>query len=487
MQSEGIFKRILVPMDESPRLHACSSAIAQQLSALITEEFHSEVTVLHVVSPGLMRPRLRETFTEISGPTQSGVRLAREHERAYEEGKKSLSDAADLFKQKGIAVEERIVDHADPAEAIIEEAEKGDYELIIMGQSGEKERKPHLGSVAEKVSQCARAPVLIARERSSVSRMLVPIDGSENAGKALEYAAAIAREANAKITLLYVLERSLFKSKSEEAKKMGALILSKAANEVKEIELHQQLESGNPAKIITQMAEKGDYDLIVMGSKGQGARMRFLLGSVSSHVIHYANRSVLIVPMRQDEKGTIVALSPEGTISRLVNLYIASMGAVGSYVREKMDESSLQGIFEYESEKFSKGLEKFVWRADDIAKDMIRLNFQPYGMEAKYSGDGEKATIIVTKCPLPEKFLQSVEFLKVFTFEQQDAIRMDQIFASPDKLSSSWDWPPKKPEVCATCRIVMPKLGKKLGFSWEHRLNDEIPPKCIFDIEIIKH
>ncbi len=472
MQSKEIFKRILVPMDQS-------IDIAQQLSVFIAEKFHSEVTILHVVSPGLMHPALRETFAEVSGPTKMNVRLEREHEQAYKEGGKNLSDAAALFKQKGIAVQERIVDNADPAEAIIEEAERGDYELIVMEQSEAKRRKPHLGSVAEKVSQYSRAPVLIARERDSVSRILVPIDGSENAGKALEYAAAIAREANAEITLLYVLERSLFRSKTEEAKKMGALILSKSTK-VKGIELQQRLELGNPAKIITQMADKGDYDLIVMGSKGQGARMRFLLGSVSSHVIHYANRSVLIVPKSE----TIAALSSEGTISRLVNLYIASMGSVGSYVREKMDESSLQGIFEYQSEKFSHGLEKVVWRADDIAKDMIRLNFQPFGMEAKYSGNSEKATITVTKCPLPEKFLQSVEFLKVFKIEQEDVFRMDQMFAAPDKLSSTWDWPPKKPEVCGTCRIVMPKLGNKLGFSWEHRITDEIPPKCVFDIEI---
>jgi nucleotide-binding universal stress UspA family protein len=476
MQSKEIFKRILVPVDRS-------IDIAQQLSVFIAEKFHSEVTILHVVSPGLMHQGLRETFAEVSGPTQLSIRLEREHEQAYKEGGKSLSDTAALFEQQGIAVQERIVDNADPAEAIIEEAERGEYELIVMDQSEAKGKKPHLGSVAEKVSQYSRVPVLIARERDSVSRILVPIDGSENAGKALEYAAAIAREANAKITLLYVLERSLFRSKTEEAKKIGALILSKSANEAKGIELHQRLELGNPAKIITQMADKEDYDLVVMGSKGQGAKLRFLLGSVSSHVIHYANRSVLIVPKSE----TVAALSSEGTIRRLVNLYIASMGSVGSYVREKMDESSLRGIFEYQSEKFSEGLDKIVWRADDIAKDMIRLNFQPFGMEAKYTGNSEKATITVTKCPLPEKFLQSVEFLKEFKIEADDVFRMDQMFSVPDKLSSTWDWPPKKPEICGTCRIVMPELGKKLGFSWEHRINNDIPPKCIFDIEVIKH
>ena len=64
---------------------------------------------------------------------------------------------------------------------------------------------------------------------------------------------------------------------------------------------------------------------------------------------------------------------------------------------------------------------------------------------------------------------------------------MDELFASPDKVSSSWDWPPKKTEICATCRIVMPKLGKKLGFTWKHRVTAEVPPKCIFNIEITKH
>jgi len=86
---------------------------------------------------------------------------------------------------------------------------------------------------------------------------------------------------------------------------------------------------------------------------------------------------------------------------------------------------------------------------------------------------------------LPERFLQSAEFLKEFTFEQRGA-RMEELFASIDKVRSSWDWPPKKTKVCATCRIVMPKLGKKLSFMWRHQAT-EAPPKCIFDIEVPKH
>jgi len=189
---------------------------------------------------------------------------------------------------------------------------------------------------------------------------------------------------------------------------------------------------------------------------------------------------------RREKKGIVPRLSPEKTVGRLVHLFIASMGTIGSFLREKMGESGLKSVFEYEGEKFGEGLEKWVWRADDIAKNMIRLNFQPFGMEARYSGDKEKATIVVTKCPLPENFLQSVEYLREFTIEQEGAVRVDGMFASLDKVSSSWDWPPKKTEVCATCRIVMPKLGKELGFSWKHHITNDVPPKCVFDIEITK-
>ena len=190
---------------------------------------------------------------------------------------------------------------------------------------------------------------------------------------------------------------------------------------------------------------------------------------------------------RREEKGIVTKLSPEKTIGRLIRLFIASMDTIGSFLRGNVGESSLQNMFEYQGEKFSEGLEKWTWRADDIAKNMIRLNFQPFGIEARYSGDKEKATVVVEKCPLPEKFLQSMEYLKEYTIEQQDAIRVNGMFASLDKISSSWDWPPKKTEICATCRIVMPKLGKKLGFSWKHHITNDTPPKCVFDIEITKH
>jgi nucleotide-binding universal stress UspA family protein len=54
-------------------------------------------------------------------------------------------------------------------------------------------------------------------------------------------------------------------------------------------------ETGHPAQVIIGFADAHNSDLIVMGSRGRGAFKSMLLGSVSSRVMHYASKSVMIV------------------------------------------------------------------------------------------------------------------------------------------------------------------------------------------------
>jgi len=307
--NEQIFNKILVSTDGS-----YPSTIAQELTAFMAKKFKSDVTVIHVVAHEPLNLQLQKFVLDYgyvptgpSGVAQQVQRFAKPQATLPEsfsneviswyrqKGEKVIEEATALFKRESIPVERKIVEQPDPAKAIIKEAKKGNYDLIVIGYSGEEEQEPHLGSVAEKVSRHAPTSVLIARGKRKISKILVPIDGSEGAEKALQYAVLLAKKADAEITLLYVQDLDLFKLKPEMAKDIGTRILSKAADQVKGVELDRRLESGDPAKMIIQTAKKGDYHLIIMGSKGQSVIRRLLIGSVSDHIIHYTDRSVLLV------------------------------------------------------------------------------------------------------------------------------------------------------------------------------------------------
>jgi nucleotide-binding universal stress UspA family protein len=313
MKDEIAIKKILVPADES-----LPSVLAEELTASLAKKFNAEVTVIYVISHELMHPEVGEFFPEMydyrpTGVTGSEVSVSRgvpapssapRVPRAvareinswhHQRGEQILENATALFKQEGIEAERKLIEHADPANTIMKEAKKGKYDLIVMGQSDEEKEEPHLGSIAEKVSRHAETPVLTVRDIRKISKILVAVDGSERAARALTYASMLAKNTGAEMTMLYVQEPSVFNFRPELAKKIGDNILSWASEQVKGVKMNQKMESGDPAKAIIATADKEGSDLIVMGSRGHGSVTGFLLGSVSNHVLHYARHSVLIV------------------------------------------------------------------------------------------------------------------------------------------------------------------------------------------------
>ncbi|MGA3192844.1 MAG: universal stress protein [Candidatus Bathyarchaeia archaeon] len=306
MSSEQIFKKVLVAIDGS-----LPSVIAEELAVFMAKKLDSNVTVLHVISHEFMGSQL-EKYTPIlykdvplgtgSGPEErvsavpaSGAQeaVAKEIMISYRQrGTDVIEEAAALFKEEGIPVDQKLLEHADPAESIIREAEKGNYDLVVIGSSGEEEKKPHLGSVAKKTALYAKTSVLIAREKTQISKIMVPVDGSEHSKKVVHYSTILAKKLGVEVALLYVQEPDL---PPRIMKEIGTRILSEAAGQFEAIKPDQKLVSGDLAKTIIQTAKKGDYDLTLMGHKGHGVVAQFLLGSVSDHVIQYIDRSVLLI------------------------------------------------------------------------------------------------------------------------------------------------------------------------------------------------
>ena len=151
-----------------------------------------------------------------------------------------------------------------------------------------------------------------------LTHILVPTDGSECSLKAATFAGDLARQVNAKVTILVVHDaRSIVaeawntaagaaEPESEtgaEAEARSSLEKYAELNELAETrnalgEIPGELELaqiwGHPVSEICDFAENKGADLIVMGSHGRSGLKGVLLGSVSHAVVNRANCAVTI-------------------------------------------------------------------------------------------------------------------------------------------------------------------------------------------------
>ena len=138
----------------------------------------------------------------------------------------------------------------------------------------------------------------------SFSRILVAIDGSEGAGRALETAIELARLSGSSLSALAV-EGPLpvyaaTIGEVDEAKREKDAFFGRVAADAKRlaseagVELEIQLRPGHAAELIVRHAEELGADLVVVGHKGHFLR-DYLLGSTADRVAHHARCPVLIV------------------------------------------------------------------------------------------------------------------------------------------------------------------------------------------------
>jgi nucleotide-binding universal stress UspA family protein len=287
MVDKKSFQKILVPIDGSDQ-----SLQAAETAAKLAKKTGSSVTVLHVLPYD--RP-----FGGVDSKYSIPHSVLHELQRQIEqEGQRILDNAQTVFRKTGVPVDTRTVRSKHPADTILV-LSKEDYGLIVIGAHGENQKDPYaLGSVTRNVMRHTTSPILITKETSTLSNLLVCLDGSDYSFSALDYAADLAGKMGSKITLLNVQELRLHELAPKVCSDLGEEIISKALNRIKEknLKVDKKLECGVPSDAIVDVAEKGKYDLIVMGKKGICCVDRFLLGDVADDVSYKAKRSVLIVP-----------------------------------------------------------------------------------------------------------------------------------------------------------------------------------------------
>jgi nucleotide-binding universal stress UspA family protein len=150
--------------------------------------------------------------------------------------------------------------------------------------------------------------------------ILMATDGSDCARRAIGFLLSFPFPDDCRITLLTVVDGELFKGRDnkelsseqqdivhqteEQIREEGHRILDEEARGLRDAgrEVTTLVRSGHPAEEIVLAAEELGTDLIVVGSHGLKAIKRFLLGSASDQVLHYAPCSVLIVKQCGYEK-----------------------------------------------------------------------------------------------------------------------------------------------------------------------------------------
>lgn len=160
-------------------------------------------------------------------------------------------------------------------------------------------------------------PLMAAASRATpapfrLKRILVPIDFSDCAKKALCYAIPLAKEHEAAITLLYVVPPDYavgeyggidYVSLQTEARATGERELAAlAVDEVRgEVSADTLVRSGLPAFEIIEAAKALPADVIVISTHGRTGLKHMLLGSVTEHVVCRAPCPVLVVREREHE------------------------------------------------------------------------------------------------------------------------------------------------------------------------------------------
>ena len=138
------------------------------------------------------------------------------------------------------------------------------------------------------------------------SKVLVPVDGSENSLRALDHAIYLGKKTGANITAMNVIEnpptvyvesQKLLNDLLANFRAESARILDecKQIAEKSDVKIETIIGEGDAASSIVGYAQKGGFDTIIIGRRGRGRFKEMVLGSISNNVLHHAQCTVMIV------------------------------------------------------------------------------------------------------------------------------------------------------------------------------------------------
>ena len=296
-----MYTNILVPLDGS----TIAESVLPSARAFATT-LGIPVHLLQVIDPDTLIPSVPGE----KGPSHNILTGERAHNGDY------LKDTAASFADP--AAVSSGVRIGKPAEVIIETAASHGDTLIAMATHGRSGiRRWLLGSVAEKVLHGADNDVLLIRameqierkKAAQLERVVVPLDGSELAEKALPCAVELAEKMNLELVLLrvYLMPGIAYptggyapdwKLLDQETRQRASEYLEEKIREFQNQGLKRisfRVLEGSAAEKIIEVARENPESLIAMSTHGASGVGRWVLGSVTERVVRHSDSVVLVV------------------------------------------------------------------------------------------------------------------------------------------------------------------------------------------------
>lgn len=282
----GRYRRILVAVDGSE-----SSKNAFRQACRIALEDKSWLTVITTIPP------YEDLFQMPSIQEKVSIALRAEGEKIVAEIKEIAAEEDTYIKT--------LLEEGTPFDTIIDTAEEGNYDLIVMGRLGRKRiEKALVGSVTARVIGNSQRDVLVFPLNAKIgwNNIMLATDGSKYSISATDKAIDIAHSYGGEIRAVSVVDvTEEFQTEAPEAVDRlvagakGFMEEVRKKAETQGVRIEPLVREGETYKVITDLAKKFASDIIVMGSHGRTGIKRLLMGSVTEKVLGYAPCPVLVI------------------------------------------------------------------------------------------------------------------------------------------------------------------------------------------------
>lgn len=137
----------------------------------------------------------------------------------------------------------------------------------------------------------------------NLKNILIPLDESEKTFDSLETVKALFRPEDVTITLLHIVDNYDVVTTNpldpEAPKELSKEIINKGASKLEGYNVNTISILGSHASVVVDILtaiEKNNIDLVVMTKTGKGFFDRYIVGSVTSHIIKRSPAPVIVVP-----------------------------------------------------------------------------------------------------------------------------------------------------------------------------------------------